>query len=257
MPREACLTLLTQPQLSRSSRVGTSERLRDEFVEVMARFAASPAIRHVNEGRMKVGHYRTILREIYHYSKEDPQIQALASVYLRGADRDSVKMFLKHAISEIGHDRMALADMAELGEDVASLPHTNPLPTTMALIAFPFYQIQYANPIGYLGYLYFLEHMPTAAGESYARALAAAGIPASAMTFLNEHRTVDMAHNRLMTEYLRRLVRSDADLAAVAYAMHVTGELYSAMLWGAIQDAEAPRPAYVRFEEAVRAGRDS
>lgn len=226
--------------------------LKREFEVVMARFAASPALMTVAEGRITVGHYKAILREIYHYAKEDPQVQALASVYFRGKDRDTVRMFLKHAISEIGHDRMALLDMESLGEDVSAIPLTNPLPNTVALIAFPFYQIQYANPIGYLGYLYFLEHMPTAAGPLYASALVAAGIPSTALGFLNEHMTVDLAHNKLMAEYVRRLVRTESDLGAVIYAMHVTGELYAAMLWGAIQDGDAPRPVSWRSEEYLR-----
>jgi hypothetical protein len=144
----------------------TATKIRSSFEDSIVRFHASPALQALAGGRVTLGHYKAILREIYHYSKEDPQIQALAAVYFRGDDRDSVKMFLKHAISEIGHDRMALADLAALGEDVSEVPLTNPLPTTIALTAFPFYQVQYANPIGYLGYLYFLEHMPTAAGRT-------------------------------------------------------------------------------------------
>jgi hypothetical protein len=52
--------------------------------------------------------------------------------------------------------------------------------------------------------------------------------------------TVDVAHNRLMEEYLRRLVRTEADALAVAYAIRVTGRLYADLLWGAMQQAERP-----------------
>lgn len=234
--------------------MNTQLTINNEFAVAMSRFAASPALRTLAEGRITLAHYKVVLREIYHYAKEDPQIQALATVYFRGDDRESVKMFLKHAIAEIGHDRMALADLEVLGEDTSLIPLTNPLPATMALTAFPFYQIQFANPIGYLGYLYFLEHMPTAAGAVYATALAAAGVPETAMGFLQEHMTVDVAHNKLMEEYLVRLVRTEADLAAVAYALHVTAELYAAMLASAIERADAPLATAVRYEEAYRVG---
>jgi pyrroloquinoline quinone (PQQ) biosynthesis protein C len=232
----------------------TATKIRSSFEDSIARFHASPALQTLASGRITLAHYKAILREIYHYAKEDPQIQALAAVYFRGDDRDSVKMFLKHAISEIGHDRMALADLAALGEDVTEVPLTNPLPTTIALTAFPFYQVQYANPIGYLGYLYFLEHMPTAAGRSYAEGLLRAGVPESALSFLHEHTTVDVAHNKLMDEYIQRLVRTEADLDAVCYAIEVTGDLYALMLQGAIEDAERPRRRAVRHEETARAG---
>ena len=226
--------------------------INDAFAAAMKRFSISPAMHALAEARVTLNQYKSVLREIYHYAKEDPQIQALATVYFRGEDRDTVKMFLKHAISEIGHDRMALADLSALGEDVSQIPLTNPLPATIALTAFPFYQIQYANPVGYLGYLYFLEHMPTAAGAAYANALVAAGVPTTAMTFLHEHMTVDVAHNKLMEEYVSRLVRTEADLAAVKYALTVTAELYAAMLASAIERAAAPINTAVRYEEAQR-----
>ena len=231
--------------------------IKDAFATAMAAFAVSPAMLALTEGRVTLAQYKSVLREIYHYAKEDPQIQALATVYFRGEDRDTVKMFLKHAVSEIGHDRMALADLAALGEDVSRIPLSNPLPATMALTSFPFYQIQYANPVGYLGYLYFLEHMPTAAGAAYANALAAAGVPTTAMTFLHEHTIVDVAHNKLMEEYVSRLVRTVADVAAVTYALTVTAELYASMLAGAIERADASLDTAVRYEEAQRVGSQS
>jgi hypothetical protein len=151
--------------------------LRDTFATTMAEFNASKAVGLLNSGKVTRAHYSAILKEIYHYSKEDPQIQALAAVHLRGNDRELVRMFLKHAVSEVGHDQMALRDLEVLGEDISLIPDSNPLPATIALTAYPFYQISYHNPIGYLGYLYFLEFMPTQAGAGYRAALIHAGIP--------------------------------------------------------------------------------
>jgi hypothetical protein len=51
-----------------------------------------------------------------------------------------------------------------------------------------------------------------------------------------------------------RLVRTEADLAAATYALHVTAELYAAMLASAIERAEAPINTAVRYEEAQRVG---
>lgn len=215
--------------------MNTPETIETHFIKAMEQFKESPAITALREGRVTVAHYKAVLREIYHYAKEDPQIQALATVYFRGKDRATVKLFLKHATSEIGHDLMALEDLRALGEDISEIPLSNPLPTTISFTAFPFYQIQYQNPIGYLGYLYFLEFISTQAGAEYVGALKKIGIPAQALTFVREHMTVDVAHNQLMHEYLRRLVRNDSDLQAVIYGIHVTGRLYGDMLWGAMQ----------------------
>jgi pyrroloquinoline quinone (PQQ) biosynthesis protein C len=151
---------------------------------------------------------------------------------------------------EIGHDRMALDDLAALGGDVASIPLTNPLPTTIGLISFPFYQINYLDPVGYLGYLYFLEYMPTQQGHAYGAALARLGVPEKAMGFLKEHMAADVGHNKLMEQYLRGLVHDRTDVQAIVYAMKVTAQLYSQMLAGAIQHARDPRDYGVASHEA-------
>ncbi len=202
-------------------------------------------MRRLVEGRLTLHHYASILRVIYHCTRENPQIQALAAVYFRGADPDLVQAFFKHASAEIGHDRMALADLVALGHDSSRVPMCMPLPNTTALVSFPFYQIVYRNPISYLGYLYFLEHMPTRGGATYAAALLACGVPRNALGFLAEHTSVDVAHNALMRRYVEALVRSPADLADMAYAIRVTSVLYGNMLAGAVDAAgrqEVPVP---------------
>ena len=226
--------------------------LRDTFAATMSEFNDSRAVAMLKSGEVTRAHYGAILREIYHYSKEDPQIQALAAVHLRGDDRELVRMFLKHAVSEVGHDQMALRDLAALGENISGIPDSNPLPATIAFTAYPFYQISYRNPIGYLGYLYFLEFMPTQAGAGYQAALKHAGIPDEAMSFLNEHMTVDVAHNRLMEQYLQRLVRTPDDLHAIVYAMRVTGRLYAQMLWDAMESVSSPTDYGINSVEAGR-----
>ncbi len=133
-------------------------RLRNAWVGVEARFMSSQPIRRLTDGSVGVEHYASYLRETYFYTRENPQIQAVATAWFRGADRQMVQAFLKHALSEVGHDHMALNDMAALGYDVSCIPDENPLPTTVPLISFPYYAIQYRSPISYLG--------PRRAGET-------------------------------------------------------------------------------------------
>lgn len=216
-------------------------RLRQTFALVMQEFAKSPAMTRLATNNFDVRHYKAVLRQIYHYTKDNPQIQALAAVHFRGDDRDLVRMFFRHATSEIGHDRMALNDLASLGGDIARIPCENALPATAAFNAYVFHQIQFGNPIGYLGYLYFLEFLPTSAGAAYMDRLASLGIPRSAMTFLLEHTTVDVHHNQLMARYVERLIHNDTDFEAVRYAMRVTARLYADMLLAAIEDADNPQ----------------
>lgn len=215
-----------------------TEPIGQAFNEVMASFNTGRAITFLKSGKFSSLHYKSVLREIYHYTKEDPQMQSLATVYFRGDDRAMIKAFLRHALSEVGHDQLALQDLRVLGETPSDIRTENPLPSTVAFTAYGFYTITHQNPISYIGYLYFLEHMPTEHGQVFSDALLGAGIPESAMTFLIEHQKADVGHNALMRRYLENLVHDKYDVDAVIYAIRTAGHLYADMLWGAIVRAE-------------------
>jgi hypothetical protein len=217
------------------------EQIKGVFVETLERFQRSSPMQRVLSRSIGIEHYKSFLRQIFHHTRENPQLQTLATAYFRGSQRAVIKRFFKHATSEIGHDQLALNDLSSLGVDTSSIPTENPLPATMALISFPFYQIQFHDPVGYLGYLFFLEYTPTTQGRSYMEALQLAGIPPEAMSFIKEHATVDVSHNKLMETYVSDLVKSDDQMQTMVYAMNVTGALYASMIQGAFDDADNPR----------------
>jgi pyrroloquinoline quinone (PQQ) biosynthesis protein C len=225
------------------------DELHQAWGAIEAHFISSRPLMRLARSELSIAHYIAFLRETYFYTREDPQIQAVATAWFRGSDREMVKPFLKHAVSEVGHDQMALDDMAALGCDVSEIPDGRPLPATAALISFPLYAIQYRSPVSYLGYLFFLEFLPTSKGGDIAAALSRMGVPAAAMSFLAEHRSVDVHHNRMMTLYANHMLRTPADTAEVVYAMEVTGALYANMVEGAFESADrqvAAEPARLR-----------
>jgi hypothetical protein len=229
--------------------MGAFVELEAAFRSVQAEFLHSEGLIRAFRGGIRPEHYASYLRQVFHHTRENPQIQALATVYFRGHQRAAIKRFFRHASSEIGHDQLALEDLRELGMEDESLPFQNPLPETTALISFPFYQIHNLNPVGYLGYLYFLEFLPTGNGGAIMQALEAGGISRSAMTFLHDHSTIDVAHNKLMEEYAQVLITSDRDLQSAIYAMKVTGRLYGRMIEAAFAEAEAPSDWGMSTEE--------
>lgn len=214
--------------------------LAEAFGPVRDTFLRSRALERMARGDITRAHYAAYLTQVFHHTRENPQIQALATVFFRGEQRSVIKRFYRHATSEIGHDELALEDLRALGVPCEHLATSNPLPETMALIAFPFHQIQSLDPIGYLGYLYFLEFLPTGSGPAVMRALERAGVPSEAMRFLHDHSTIDLGHNRLMQEYAAVLIRDERALASAIYAMRVTGKLYARMIEAAFEDADAP-----------------
>lgn len=217
------------------------EILKSRFEPVLKEFLAAEPVQLLLTGKMTPVEYRTILREVFHHTRENPQLQALATVYFRGRQRDMVRPFLAHAASEIGHDQLALNDFATLGGDARDVPYRNPLPATSALLAYGFYQIYNLNPLGYLGYLFFLEFTPTQTGSGMMDRLEKIGVGRNAQTFLRDHTEIDQGHNRMMAKYAERLVASDAEVDCIVYSMRTTGRLYSRMMMEAVEDARQPQ----------------
>lgn len=232
------------------------QRLRKAFALVQEAFLTSPGLRRLADGTIEVAHYASFLTQVFHHTRENPQIQALATVYFRGRQREAIRRFFRHASSEIGHDQLALEDLRTLGFSPDALPYQNPLPETSALIAFPFYQIQNLNPVGYLGYLYFLEFLPTASGGALMAALERIGVARAAMRFLHDHSTIDLAHNQLMESYAETLLINERELGAAVYAMRATGRLYANMVEAAFAHADSPVDYGVADQELPPLGRD-
>jgi len=216
-----------------------NEQLAEVFDDVITTFNNCEGMLRFKNRTLSKAHYAALMRETYFYTRENPQIQAAATAFFRGGQRNVVKDFLRHATSEIGHDQLALNDMAAMGFDSSGISETRPLPSTIALTAFAYYQIYGMNPVGYLGYLYFLEFMPVRCGADYIGALIDMQVPAEATSFLQDHSVIDVGHTQAMTSYVDNLIQDQNDLDAVIYGLRVTGELYCQFATGAVASADS------------------
>lgn len=231
----------------------THEIIRNEWEKIFATMMDTPGYRRVRDGSLTIAHYKSVLKQIYFSTRENPSLQAMATAYFRGHQRTITGKFMKHALQEVGHDQLAVNDLKALGEDVGVLQFQKPLPATTALISYAFYQIQHQNPMGYLGYIYHLEAMPTKAGRSYMDSLKQIGVPDSALTFIEEHATVDIAHNKLMDSYIEEMITTQEDLEAFVYGMKVCANLYAKMVEDAFKEADEKFPSFDVAAEEVRA----
>ncbi|MGE0616064.1 MAG: iron-containing redox enzyme family protein [Bacteriovoracia bacterium] len=214
------------------------EIIKSEWQKAMQEMSASPGFRKLLNGEMTIEHYQAILRQIFHQVREHPQALALMTVNLRGRQRQMVKGLLRHSLSEVGHDQLALNDLKAMGVDTFRIPFERPLPSTSAILGFMYYLLEHQNPLSFLGYLFHLEFMPTSAGELYAQALARAGVKPNQMTFLNDHAEVDVHHNKLMAQYVDELVLTEDDLESVIYAAKATAQLYGRMITEAMESVD-------------------
>ncbi len=228
------------PQPSSLSATEITSGLEACWRETSDRFHTSPPMALLRSGGFGLAHYKAYLRQVFHHTREHPQLLSLAASRLRGSDRGLVGRLLQHALEEFGHDQWALKDLAALGEDVSAIPFENPLPETVALHAFAHFQITERNPVAHLGYLYFLELMPATCGPAYLEMLSQAGVPRAAMSFLAEHVKVDQDHTCALQDYAQVLIYDEADLEAVRFAMRATGRLYEAFLGAVIEQTQAP-----------------
>lgn len=215
------------------------QSLVDAWRQGLPLMANSPAFQRIASGQITQPQYAAVLRQIFHNAGYNPQLMLLCASRLRGQDRQCVKSFSRHAISEIGHDELALRDLVALGEDVGDLRAERPLPATFALMGSATHMIEHHDPVGFLGYIFHLEYTPIQMGARYIEALTQAGIPRAAMGFLEEHARVDVAHCKLMESYCKKLVRTPAQLESVLYMREQTAWLYAQMLQQAIASADA------------------
>ncbi len=215
--------------------------LEKHFQEAAGDFVQSPALQRTLAGNITIKHYMSLLRQLYHQVRDNPQVMALATVYFKGPQRAMVKGFCKHAVSEMGHDELAMNDLIALGDNVETLRYENPLPSTIALLSFAYYQVYNLNPVGLLGYIFFLEFISTQHTSPYVDKLGSMGVPPAAMTFILEHSKVDVGHNKLMETYAEKLILSEEDLDSVVYAMKVTGKLYADLIQGAFDQVDHPK----------------
>ncbi len=220
-------------------------RLLATFDSAFADFEDSPAMRCMRGPDFRPRHYAAALREIYFYTRENPQLQASMTLAFRGAQREAAKRVLGHAMAEVGHDQLALEDLARLGVDVRSIPNEEPLPSTIPLTAYPLYLFHHGSAVAYLGQIFFLEFMPTRSGPAYLELLSRVGVPSESMTFLAEHAEVDVQHNRLMERHAADLLTDARDLEAACTALRVASHNYAAMLESAFAAAD-------RFSEVDR-----
>lgn len=209
------------------------------LAEMRAIQATSPVLQRIRAGALTRAEWASILIQLALQVREHPSALAAFTSTFRGRARRLTKKVLAHARSEAGHDQLALDDVAALGIPTERLPELRPLPATTALLGTMHAWLLRGPAVGYLGYVFHLEFLATHFGPELGRGLVAAGLPPESLTFLQEHATVDVAHNRLMQEYVELLVTTPEELDDVVYAARVTARLYDRLLNEAAEHAHS------------------
>ncbi len=214
------------------------EQIRNEWHDARARLLQTPFFQKLAANQLTLEHYKTLLRETYYNTRDNPHTYALFASRLKGRQADIFQRVQRHAASEYGHHLLALEDLRKLDGDITGIPDGRPLPTTEALSAFAVYQIMQSHPLAYLGYVYHLEMLPAENGPGLIEKLRAIGVPDNAMEFIGEHAEVDLGHTKLMEQNFRDAIHSEDDLKAVLHGVTGTCRLHGVMLQGILDDVD-------------------
>jgi hypothetical protein len=187
---------------------------------------------------LTVNHYKGFLIETYHNAGLNPQLQGYATFFTEERPRDAFKKFFQHAISELGHDLLALDDLENLGVERSLVLNSKPLPETKAFYSNTVVNTQKMGIPAYLAYLFHLEYTPTTQGPSILSMLKSKGIPENALSFLHEHSTVDIQHLKLMKTYMDSFVSTTKDKEVFAQCLHECSVLHQRVLEAAFENGE-------------------
>lgn len=213
------------------------ERLKLDWIKCSETNDA-PWKQTIKSGKLGIAQYKSFLLETYHETALNPQVQAWTTAFLNKENRQLIKRFYSHASSEVGHDLLALEDLVALGVARERVERSVALPETQGLVAWPFFQVQFRNPIGYLGYLFHLEMLPMTTGSKHVELLMKNGVPEKACQFLKEHSQVDEYHVEAMRGYMNELVTGEELYGIVRDSMEATMVLHNRMIDAAFQRAE-------------------
>jgi len=231
-------------------------RMKDVAEQSLKRMCESEGFVRMANGPMSQEHYKSLLRQLFHHSKERSRILSHAASYLRGYQRDAIQTIYNHAARQAGCNNLALNDLRELGENIEGLPYQYPHPSTLALTSYAFYQIQIMNPIGFLGHVYYLEFFAKNQSKHYLQILETVGIPNSAMSFMKEPPVIDVGHMDFLMGYIQKLVTNCEDLEAVLFSIRVTAKLYGDMVTEAFRAAELPSHNWGYDYQEIKPSRD-
>jgi pyrroloquinoline quinone (PQQ) biosynthesis protein C len=215
--------------------------VQDEWELCFQELSRGEFLRAVTEGRFTRELYVGFLRETYYNVAFNPRLASLFHAHFDSGRPDLEARFLKHNAAEVGHDRLALADLQALGEDIGAIRAGRPLPVTEAIAAFSAFQIQFRHPLAFLGHLYHLESLACRMAEGSRETLGNLGIPAEAASFMREHADADIGHMQLNRTYIEGFVRDDADLEAVLYGVRGVSRLHGLMFQGVVDEVRGRR----------------
>jgi len=172
--------------------------------------------------------YIRVMEQIYHYTKHNSINQATASFNTDPQDTKLLRFVYKHALEELGHEKMVEHDLKSVGHNI-DLSLVTPSPATEGLIAYLYYVglTQGAGPR--LGYSFWAEN----AYQHIAPILNACRrdlkLSDKNMTFFVSHAEIDTHHAKEVKEAILRWCdtpeKENQIIRVAKNSLYLTGEI--------------------------------
>ena len=206
------------------------ELLKKEWSSSVQKLYQSPGMKVILSGDFEYSQYQEVLKQLYLYYRNLPQVHALATVYFHGSQRELIKDFYHYSITKIDEISMLANDLISLGTDIEKLKYSNPLPSTVAFSAFAFYQIHQNNPISYLGNLYHNENIFRKIGKEFILSFERKGVSRQDMSFLCEQAIVDRFLEARISKYFDQLIITNDDYDSALYAARASTYFFGQLI---------------------------
>ncbi|WP_349971921.1 iron-containing redox enzyme family protein [Pseudomonas caspiana] len=172
------------------------------------------------EQPITVDFYQQVMLQIYHYTRFNSINQAACAFSADPGQTTLLRFIYKHALEELGHEKMVIRDL----ESIDALPTTlpSPLPPTQALIAYLSDVAIRLGPIARLGYSYWAEDVYDHIQPILNKFREDLGLKDEQMTFFVAHSSIDEKHSEEVRLAIQRAVTTDEDRAQIKEVARVT-----------------------------------
>ena len=205
--------------------------LRTLQAQVIGRLMSTPIVKDLAQGRVTTEQYTAYMSDVYSYALHSSRVIALAGARLVLSHPELSRYLFRHAEEELGNDKWAESDLADLGLSSAEIRNILPSSPCIRMIGFEYYYAAHANPVGLFGWMFVLETLggksATGISKSIDQSLELGG---KGTYFLRGHGDADAQHSEDLCSVIDSYITYPEDVKTFLYAAAESESLYCEIL---------------------------
>jgi hypothetical protein len=193
----------------------------------IARLLSTKIVSELMQGKVRCEQYRAYMSDAYSYALHSSEVIALAGSRLALSHPQLAQYLFRHAEEELGHERWAASDLADLGLSPFEIERIAPSSPCIRMIGLEYYYSAHANPVGIFGWMFVLESLGGKSATGISNAIdQTLKLEGKATYFLRKHGTVDAQHSEDLCSVIKSGVTSAQDIEAFLYMVAESESLY-------------------------------